>query len=256
MLGAVEPKKTVPNARQRVREAVRADIVSEARSQMAEVGAGMLSLRSVARELGMASSAMYRYFASRDELLTALIIEAYDSVGDAVDAVESTQDKFDFTGRWRACCLAVREWALEHPHEYALIYGSPVPGYIAPENTTLPASRVTQALVAVIRDAAASGQLANPFGPGLAPPLSKAAALEAAHVEARGLFGVPKDAIVRAVIAWTQLFGIVSFELFGRFDDVVDDRSAVFDQSVNEMSAFVGFAATVRAPKRRGASEK
>ena len=123
----METKKTgtVSKARQRVREAVRADIVTEARRQLAETGAGALSLRAVARELGMASSAMYRYFKSRDELLTALIVEAYDAIGDAVEAAEATCERNDFAGRWRACCHGVRAWALEQPHEYALIYGSP-----------------------------------------------------------------------------------------------------------------------------------
>jgi AcrR family transcriptional regulator len=238
----VESKKTgtVSNARQRVREAVRADIVAEARRQLAETGAGALSLRAVARELGMASSAMYRYFKSRDELLTALIVEAYDAIGHAVETAEAECEPNDFAGRWRACSHGVRAWALQQPHEYALIYGSPVPGYRAPENTNLPASRVTQALVAVIREAVEAGAIRAPFLPDMTPALSKAAETEADHVQNRGLFGVPHDVIVRVVVAWTQLFGSVSFELFGRYVDVVDDLDAMFDQGVTEMIAFVG----------------
>jgi AcrR family transcriptional regulator len=87
----METNRTVPSARQRVREAVRADIVAEARRQLAEVGAGALSLRSVARELGMASSAMYRYFPSRDDLLTTLIVEAYDALGEAAELAATTR---------------------------------------------------------------------------------------------------------------------------------------------------------------------
>jgi AcrR family transcriptional regulator len=246
----METKKTgtVSNARKRVRDAVRADIVTEARRQLAETGAGALSLRAVARELGMASSAMYRYFKSRDELLTALIVEAYDAIGDAVEAAEATCERNDFAGRWRACCHGVRAWALEQPHEYALIYGSPVPGYRAPDNTNLPASRVTQALVAVIREASAAGAIRAPFVPDRSPDLSEAAETEAAHVEARGLLGVPHDVIVRVVVAWTQLFGTVSFELFGRFVDVVDDLDAMFDQGVAEMTAFIGIVTPPMSP--------
>jgi AcrR family transcriptional regulator len=199
-----------------------------------------LSLRAVARELGMASSAMYRYFKSRDELLTALIVEAYDAIGHAVETAEAECEPNDFAGRWRACSHGVRAWALQQPHEYALIYGSPVPGYRAPENTNLPASRVTQALVAVIREAVEAGAIRAPFLPDMTPALSKAAETEADHVQNRGLFGVPHDVIVRVVVAWTQLFGSVSFELFGRFVDVVDDLDAMFDQGVTEMIAFVG----------------
>ena len=96
--------------------------------------------------------------------------------------------------------------------------------------------------MAVVREAAAAGALRSPFVPEMAPALSKAAAKEASLVEARGLIGVPHDASIRAIVAWTQLFGVVSFELFGRFVDIVDDVSAVFDQAVVEMSAFVGIA--------------
>ena len=83
----------------------------------------------------MVSSAIYRYFPSRDDLLTALIIDAYDALGDAVEAADAAVDRADLRGRWLAVCRAARAWALAHPAEYALIYGSPVPGYAAPDDT-------------------------------------------------------------------------------------------------------------------------
>jgi AcrR family transcriptional regulator len=227
--------------RARVRAELVQEIKDEARRQLAEAGASALSLRAIAREQGMVSSGIYRYFKSRDDLLTALIVDAYDAIGEAVEVIDTACERDDFAGRWRAICHAVRDWALQHPHEYALIYGSPVPGYHAPQDTTSPASRVTQAIVAVIRDAVAADALSNPFAPGRAPALSKAAAVEAAHVRERGLLGVPDDAVVRSIVAWTQLFGAVSFELFGRFDDIVADLDAMFDQFVTEMSVFMGF---------------
>jgi AcrR family transcriptional regulator len=241
---------TTGGLRSRVRAELTQEIKDEARRQLAEAGASALSLRAVARELGMVSSGIYRYFKSRDDLLTALIIDAYDSLGAEVEAAEALCEPTDFAGRWGACCHGVRNWALRQPHEYALIYGSPVPGYRAPLDTNSPASRVTQALVAIIREAAASGALQSPFVPELAPVLSKAAAAEARHVEGRGLFGVPDDAIVRAVVAWTQLFGAVSFELFGRFTDIVDDLDAMFAQSVMEMGTFVGIIRPESGRKR------
>src|SRR3954462_15401697 len=121
------------NASRTARERVRAELIGEitevARRHRARDGAAGLSLRAVAREMGMVSSAIYRYFASRDELLTALIVDAYDALGAAVERAEAAVDRADLLGRWLAACRAVREWALENPHEYALIYGSPVPGY-------------------------------------------------------------------------------------------------------------------------------
>jgi AcrR family transcriptional regulator len=241
---------TSTGLRARVRAELTQEIKDQARRQLAEEGASSLSLRAIARELGMVSSGIYRYFKSRDQLLTALIIDAYESLGDAVEAADGGYERTDFAGRWSACCHAVRGWALQHPQEYALVYGSPVPGYHAPEDTNIPASRVTQALVAVVREAAAAGALRSPFVPEMAPAFSKAAVKEALLVEARGLIGVPHDASIRAVVAWTQLFGVVSFELFGRFVDIVDDVSAVFDQAVLEMSAFVGIAPPQRPATR------
>ena len=111
------------------------EIKAEARRQLAAGGAQQLSLRAVARELGMVSSAVYRYFPSRDDLLTALIIDAYDALGEAAEAAAGRLRQTAVRARWTAACHAVRDWAKAHPHEYALIYGSPVPGYQAPQET-------------------------------------------------------------------------------------------------------------------------
>src|SRR3712207_6501458 len=154
--------------RERVRAELTAEITAAARRQLAEVGAAALSLRAVARELGMASSALYRYFPSRDDLLTRLIVDGYDALGaaaeDADDPEESARD------RWTAVCRAVRTWARAHPHEYALLYGSPVPGYRAPRDTVPAASRVGVVLGRIVGDAARDGALPPTAGerdPGL-----------------------------------------------------------------------------------------
>ena len=161
-------------------------------------------------------------------------------MGSAVESADEGCERADFAGRWSACCHAVRYWALGHPHEYALIYGSPVPGYHAPLETNPPASRVALALVAIIQDAAGAGELRTPFVAQMSSRLSTSAAAEAARLEASGFHGVPDDAIIRSLAAWTQVFGAVNFEVFGRLADIVEDADAVFDQSVRDMSAFVG----------------
>jgi AcrR family transcriptional regulator len=142
-------------ARERARAEITAEILDAARGYLATDGAPALSLRAIARDLGMASSALYRYFSSRDQLLTRLIIDAYDSLGAAAEAAEAAVDRHDLAGRFAATCVAVRDWALAHPNEYALIYGSPVPGYVAPADTVRPASRVTTLLLRIIVEAAA-----------------------------------------------------------------------------------------------------
>lgn len=230
--------------RARVRAELIQEIKDEARRQVAEGGASALSLRAVARHLGMVSSGIYRYFESRDQLLTALIIDAYNDVGRAAEVADATCDRADVIGRWRAACRAIRAWALEHPHEYALVYGTPVPGYRAPEDTVGPASRVTRVLATVAHDAAAAGALAAPFVPERQPPLSDPAAAEAARLGGLVMPGVPGDAVVRAVAAWTEVFGFVSFELFGHLHGVLEDADAVFEQTVADIGAFVGLVET------------
>src|SRR5439155_20209937 len=109
-----------------------------------------------ARELGVSSSAVYGYVASRDELLTRLIVTAYGTLGSAAETQEAAVDRGDLAGRWAAACDAVRGWALANPNEYALIYGTPVPGYIAPAATIAPAAdRVSSVLLRILADAAA-----------------------------------------------------------------------------------------------------
>jgi AcrR family transcriptional regulator len=230
----MEPNRVVPGARQRVREAVTADIVAEARRQLAEVGASALSLRAVARNLGMASSAMYRYFASRDELLTALIVEAYDALGDAAEAASKTSDKAFV--RWQAVCRAVRGWALEHPQEYALIYGSPVPGYTAPEVTLAPGSRIGLLLGSLLADAQSSGQLKPPES----TALPRGVASEIRPLAQIAMPGVPLATAALGVLAWAQIFGQINFELFGRFDGLLADPAILFDHAIVTMTCELG----------------
>src|SRR6187549_280436 len=113
-------------------------IKAVAREHLARDGAASLSLRAVARDVGMVSSAVYRYFPSRDDLLTALIVDSYLSLGAEVHA--AAQRRGTVEHRVLACGHAVREWAVTRPHEWALLFGSPVPGYAAPEDTIDPAA--------------------------------------------------------------------------------------------------------------------
>lgn len=228
---------TIRGARERARVEVTAAIKDEARKQLAADGAAKLSLRAVARELGMVSSALYRYFPSRDDLLTALIVDAYDAVGDVAEAACAEAGEpagaASPAGRWTAVSCAVRGWALAHPHEYALIYGSPVPGYTAPQDTVGPASRVGQVLISVVRDAhLAEGLAVPPVDPELRP--------EAARMAADLAPDLPPAVVAALVSAWAQFFGLISFELFGQFNRVVEAREQLFRHAVHELGRSVG----------------
>ncbi|MGN5635399.1 TetR/AcrR family transcriptional regulator [Streptomyces sp. AC154] len=244
----------IRGARERARIEVTAAIKDEARRQLAAEGAAKLSLRAVARELGMVSSALYRYFPSRDELLTALIVDAYDSVGEVAEKAHRTaapdgSAPVAHLARWVAVACAVRDWALAHPHEYALIYGSPVPGYTAPQVTIAPASRVGLVLVAVVEDAHREVGLAL-------PPLTEELRPEAERLAADLAPGLPPAVVPPIVAAWAQLFGLVSFEVFGQFDRVVEARAAFFGQAVEELGRTVGLLSTAArgaaGPARQG----
>lgn len=131
IVGAMTQPSAPRTARARVRDELTREIKEVPRRQLAARGMAELSLRAVARETGMGSSTVYRYFPSRDRLLTALIVDAYDAVGAMAEQAESAVRRADVSGRWMSVVRAVREWAVAHPQEYALIFGSPVPGYRA-----------------------------------------------------------------------------------------------------------------------------
>ena len=154
--GTMTSPAKAPGVRARVRAELTAEIKAAARRQLASEGASSLSLRAIAREMDMASSAIYRYFASRDELLTALIIDAYEAIGDAAATADKGCDPSAYRQRCVAVSAAVRSWAVANPHEYGLIYGSPVPGYAAPQDTIDPATRVPTVLLGILIDYVAS----------------------------------------------------------------------------------------------------
>jgi AcrR family transcriptional regulator len=226
-------------ARERARAELTQEIKDEARRQLGVVGANGLSLRAVARELGMVSSALYRYFPSRDELLTALIIDAYDSVGAAAEDAAARVPPGDYPGRWAAACRAVRAWALAGRNEYALIYGSPVPGYRAPETTIGPAARVPLVLTGIVSDAWAAGAIDEP-----PPDRRLAAGMLGSQVRALavtvGAPDLPRGVLARAVLAWTQLFGMISFELFGQFARTIDPADEAFEYAIGQMTGYLG----------------
>jgi AcrR family transcriptional regulator len=230
------------NASRTARERVRAELIREiteiARRQLATEGAAGLSLRAVAKEMGMVSSAVYRYFPNKDELLTTLIIDGYNAVGAAVEKAEAACPPQDYAGRWLAACRAVRDWALAHPHEYALVYGSPVPGYQAPERTIEPAARSAVVFGKIIGDVYRAGATAGSPEPLVPVPASFAP--DAARLRDAIMAGVPDHIVAAALIAWSGLFGLVSFELFGQFENVVTDRAAYFDHAAACLGRLTG----------------
>src|ERR1700739_4445688 len=214
--------------RQDARERTEAQIVELGRRQLVTYGAAGLSLRAIARDLGMVSSAVYRYVSSRDELLTLLLVDAYTELADAVDRARDAHQ----VGSWRDDLMtmahAMRRWAVDHPARWALLYGSPVPGYHAPaERTTGPGTRVMGALLATVHDGVVAGDVrtSDPAGPHTSPDFD---------VIRQG-FGFPGDDTVLAkyFLVWASMIGAISLEVFeGYGADTFSRPEALFNTQV------------------------
>ncbi|MFI5935817.1 TetR/AcrR family transcriptional regulator [Actinoplanes sp. NPDC051494] len=216
--------------RARIRAEMSDEIKAAARRHLATDGAN-LSLRAVARDLGMASSAVYRYFASRDELLTALIIDAYDDLGAAAEAVPLPDS---FPEQWLAVAHGVREWALANPHEWALVYGSPVPGYQAPADTIGSAIRVILALAKVVQNASLVGRVDD------GEPVGGRLGAELQAMADTAVPGIAPQLAGRTMAGWIQLIGAISAELFGQLQNTIDARRDFFEFQMRGTAAWIG----------------
>jgi AcrR family transcriptional regulator len=224
--------------RARAREQTMRDIVRIGRAHLATEGAAALSLRAVARDLGLVSSAVYRYVASRDELLTLLVVDGYDELGDAVDAALERVDTADFARRLAAIGRATRAWALAEPATYALLFGSPVPGYEAPaEQTTGPGIRVAARLVEVWQDAWDAGAITMSDAPVAPRRLSR----DLARIRRELGVSVPDALVARGMFAWAALFGCVSWEVFGQYGpDTFGQPGDLFEHHLEALAEAVG----------------
>jgi AcrR family transcriptional regulator len=220
--------------RQRQHRQTMADILRIAHQQLATEGSAGLSLRAIARELGLVSSAIYRYVPSRDELLTLLIEESYTAFGDTVEAAEVRCRREDLGRRWLTLGRAVRRWAVANPAEWALLYGSPVPGYHAPpERTTAAGSRVPFLVLQLLADADLQPAPDD-------PPMTAALHRELDRLRP-GLPGDLKpEVLARGLLAFSSLCGLVSLELFGQFTNTVTQFPAHLDHQLTRLATTLG----------------
>jgi len=211
--------------RQESREQIEAQIVELGRQHLVDRGAAGLSLRAIARDLGMVSSAVYRYVSGRDELLTLLLVDAYSDLADAVDRARETVGDL-WSDDVIAIARATRRWAVTHPARWALLYGSPVPGYHAPaERTTVPGTRVIEAFFDAVAAGIATGdiRLTNDVVP---QPMSSD------FERIRQDYGFPGDDLVvaKCFLVWAGVLGAISLEVFGQYGtDTLTDPEALFD---------------------------
>ena len=213
------------------------DILRIAHQQLTTEGSAGLSLRAIARELGLVSSAIYRYVPSRDELLTLLIEESYNSFGDAVEAAEARCRRDDRSRRWQAIGRSVRRWAVANPAEWALLYGSPVPGYHAPpERTTAAGSRVPLLILGLLADAQLEPSQDD-------PPMTAALHRELERVGPALPGELKPEILARGLLVFSSLCGLVSLELFGQFTNTVTQFPAHLDHQLIRLGAALGLPA-------------
>lgn len=230
-----------PGKRARHRQAVEADILRVAREHLATDGAAALSLRAVARDLGMVSSGLYRYVTSRDDLLTRLIVDSFASLATEVRSRHDAIEPADLEGRWAAIGSGLRDWATARPHDFALIYGSPVPDYQAPPERTVEVGTAVLALIVrLLHDAGTAGRLVDPKAgarsatPPDAGPDEPASEPADEQADARAALGpllaepffaevrVEPEVLARGVAAWTLLLGAVTSEVFHQLGELPD----------------------------------
>lgn len=229
-------------ARDRIRAELAREIADAARAELADNGAAGLSLRAVARRTGMVPSALYRYYDGRDHLLTALIVDAYGALAEA-EAHADRRAGPDPWERWVAVGRAVRGWAAARPAEWALIFGSPVPGYRGDDLTTEAATRVHAVPIGILAAAHAAGRLAAPA----AVPVPPAAARAVRPMTV--LAGpVPAPLLAAGTAAWVQVLGHVSLERFGHFTGAVDDLDAHFAGTLRLAASLMGLGPAAATP--------
>ncbi len=221
-------------ARQLAHEQTMAAILRIAHQQLVTEGSAGLSLRAIARETGLVSSAIYRYVPSRDELLTLLIAESYTAFADAVEAAESRCRRDDYRCRWLTYARAVRRWAVGNPAEWALLYGSPVPGYhAAPERTSEAGSRVPLLLLTLLADAGLKPSADD-------PPMTAALHRELDRLRPDLPGDLAPEVLARGLLVFSSLCGLVSLELFGQFTNTVTHFAGHMDHQVARLAVVLG----------------
>ena len=196
--------------------------------QIAEDGAAALSLRAIARNLRITAPAIYNYYSNRDDLVTALIVDAFTSLGQAQRQAVDDHELSSLAERFTELGLAYRSWATTYPQRYQLIFGTPLPKYNAPADTTVPAAAWSmQPLIGVLQDLYQNGQLRINTIPPATPALQKM--LTDWQVFTGGLHS---EVLYLALVVWSRVHGLVSLEIGGQMPSFIHDPGEVFQREI------------------------
>jgi len=208
-----------------------AEIKAAARRQMAQYGTAGLSLRGIARELRITAPAIYNYFPRLDDLITALIVDTFSALAEAMEAAGAEVESDRPYDKVLVLCLAYRRWAVAHPVDFQLIYGNPIPGYHAPEELTIPlARRPFLGLFRCFMEAHENGELVVPAEYQDLPP----ATIEGIAAWKR-LSGIemPDPLLALLMSGWSRIHGMVMLELFHHIQPLVGDGAAFYRYEID-----------------------
>jgi AcrR family transcriptional regulator len=207
-------------------------ILSIAWKQIAESGAAALSLRAIARELGITAPSIYNYFPNRDALVTALIVDGFTSFGDALEQAINAQPETAHLLRFRAIGMAYHQWAMLHPERYHLLFGTPIAGYTAPIEITQPAaSRSLSHLVAVMHEAHEAGLLKINME---LPSTPQMEAMMAAWQNS-GAPRVNGAVLYLAITTWAHVHGLVSLEIGQQYPPFVTHTDQLYQLEIDRL---------------------
>jgi AcrR family transcriptional regulator len=222
------------------RNATIGQIKAVARQQMADYGTAGLSLRAIARQMGITAPAIYNYFPRLDDLITALIVDAFTDLAETMETAETAEASEHPYDKILALCLAYRAWAMSHPTMFQLIYGNPIPGFHAPEELTLPlARRPFLGLFRWFIRAHQSGELTIPAEYQTVP----AAMVEgvATWRQASGI-EIP-DALVGLLMSgWARIYGLAALEMYHHLQPLIGDCATFYSYEVAAFLRQLGLA--------------
>jgi len=221
----------VPTRRERHRSATLKEIKQVARQLVVDSGPTAISLRAIARELGMSAAALYRYFPSLEALIADVASEIFDELSAAAEAAGRGEGEVD--AQLVAMARGFRRWSIAHPQEFALLFGTPVPGVAEMEAECAPAEHPGARFGAVFVAPFARfwAELGRPPAPEDPELRRRLAPMYAAHGDI-----LPPQAMYQFLIGWIRLYGVVALEVFGHLRWAVDDVEPLFEA---ELAAFV-----------------
>ncbi len=226
--------------RERLRENTREEIKSIARKHMQEQGTAAISLRAIARDMGLTVTALYRYYPSHDDLVTALIVDAFNALADTMEQADSNQPRERYAERLMAVMLAYREWAMQNSGDFQLIYGNPIPGYHAPSEVTVPAVvRGFRVVVGILAEAMANGELQPNADYQQLPPHVSAYMTDL--IERDG-YNIPLQPMYLGVSGWVKMHGMIMLELFHHTPSVIGDPEEFYRFEINNILKSAGLS--------------